>query len=347
MHNGKIKLKFLGCLVGAAIGDALGARREGRGMSRGEDIASLAERLEQLIYTDDTHMTIGIAESLIESKGFNGEHMAQTFIKNYEAEPWRGYGPGPPRIFGMIKGGEAWYSAANRLYQGGSFGNGSAMRVAPVGLLYSNSPEKLREFAHKSSTITHFHELGKEGAALQACAVALALNTPSDEDIDKEAFLSRLQNFVHNQLYKEKIARIRELFGEQDKAKVVTVLGNGIEAPRSVPTAIYCFLRQPKSYKDTVTYAISLGGDTDTIAAMAGAISGAYLGIEAIPEDWRAKLENRDYIETLADNLWRLAIGSGECFTKQTTTGQELTHIASCHTFSWTIDAALPGPTRC
>jgi len=308
VQKGKPKSKFLGCLAGTAIGDALGARREGRGMSRSEDIASLAEKLEQLIYTDDTHMTIGIAESLIENKGFNGEHMAQTFIKNYEAEPWRGYGPGPPRIFGMIKRGEAWYSAANRLYRGGSFGNGSAMRVAPVGLLYSRNLEKLREIAYQSSSITHSHELGKEGAALQACAVALAFNTPTDKDIDREAFLSKLQNFIQDQLYKGKIAQIRWLLGEQDKAKVVAVLGNGIEAPRSVPTAIYCFLRQPQSYKDTVIYAISLGGDTDTIAAMAGAISGAYLGIEAIPSEWRAKLENRAYIETLAENLWRLPI---------------------------------------
>jgi poly(ADP-ribose) glycohydrolase ARH3 len=303
VHKRKLKSKFMGCLVGAAIGDALGARWEGRGMARSEDIVSLAEKLEQLIYTDDTHMTIGIAESLIESKGFNGEHMAQTFIRNYEAEPWRGYGPGPPRIFRMIKSGEAWDSAASRLYWGGSFGNGSAMRVAPVGLLYSRNLEKLREIAYQSSSITHSHELGREGAALQACAVALALNTPSDEDIDEEAFLSKLQNFIQDQLYKEKVAQIRKLLSEQDEAKVVTVLGNGIEAPRSVPTAIYCFLRQPQSYKDTVLYAVSLGGDTDTIAAMAGAISGAYLGIEAIPSEWLAKLENRKYIEALAVNL--------------------------------------------
>jgi len=307
VHREELRLKFLGCLLGTAIGDALGAWREGRRMSRSEDIVFLAERLEQLIYTDDTHMTIGVAESLIESRGFDGEHMAQTFIKNYDAEPWRGYGPGPPRIFRMIKDGEAWYSAANRLYRGGSFGNGSAMRVAPVGLLYSRNLEKLREIAYQSSSITHSHELAREGAALQACAVALAVNTPSHGDIDKEAFLSKLQNFIQNQLYQEKLARIGELLGEQDKAKVIAVLGNGIEAPKSVPTAIYCFLMQPQSYEDTVIYAISLGGDTDTIAAMAGAISGAYLGIEAIPPEWQAKLENKEYIESLAEKLWQLA----------------------------------------
>ena len=307
MHKGKLKSKFLGCLIGAAIGDGLGAWREGRRIAEKEDIASLAERVEELAYTDDTHMTIGVVESLIQSRGFDGEHMAQTFIKNYEAEPWRGYGPGPPRVFRVIKRGEPWDSAASKIYRGGSFGNGAAMRVAPMGLLYSNNPAKLREIAYKSSPITHSHELGKEGAALQAYAVALALNTPSDEEIDREAFLLKLQNFAQTQLYKEKIANTKELLGEQDRARVVAVLGNGIEALNSVPTAIYCFLKQPKSYKDSVIYAISLGGDTDTIASMAGAILGAYLGIEAIPQEWRLKLENKAYIEDLAEKLWQTA----------------------------------------
>ena len=308
MHKGRLKSKFLGCLIGAAIGDGLGAWREGRRIAEKEDIASLAERVEELAYTDDTHMTIGVVESLIQSRGFDGEHMAQTLIKNYETEPWRGYGPGPPRVFRMIKSGEPWDSAASKIYRGGSFGNGSAMRVAPVGLLYSNNPAKLREIAYKSSSITHSHELGKEGAALQAYAVALALNTPSDEEIDREAFLLKLQNFAQNQIYKEKIANMKELLDEQDRARVVAVLGNGIEALNSVPTAIYCFLKQPKSYKDSVIYAISLGGDTDTIASMAGAISGAYLGIEAIPQEWRLKLENKAYIEDLAEKLWQTAM---------------------------------------
>jgi len=303
----ELRSRFLGCLLGTAIGDAVGARREGRGMSTADDIVALADKLQELVHTDDTHMTIGIAESLVESKGFDGEHMAQTFVENYEREPWRGYGPGPPLIFGMIKGGEAWYNAATKVYRGGSFGNGSAMRVAPVGLLYSRNLERLREVAYQSSSITHAHALGKEGAALQAYAVALALNTPWHEDIDREAFVSRLHNFVQEQVYREKVGQIGELLGEQDRTRVIRVLGNGIEAPRSVPTAVYCFLKHYWSYKETVAYAVSLGGDTDTIAAMAGAIAGAYLGIEAIPSDWQLKVENKDYIEALAEGLAALA----------------------------------------
>jgi len=95
------------------------------------------------------------------------------------------------------------------------------------------------------------------------------------------------------------------LLNEPDRAKVVAELGNGIEAFNSVPTAIHSFLSQPQSFARAVLHAISLGGDTDTIGAMTGAISGAYLGFDLIPSGWRDRLENRLYIEELAERLWR------------------------------------------
>ena len=88
---------------------------------------------------------------------------------------------------------------------------------------------------------------------------------------------------------------MKDLLSEQDKGKMIAVLGNGIEATKSVLTATYCFLRQPKFYRDCILYAIGLGGDTDTIAAMTGAISGAYLGIEGIPSEWKERSEERIY----------------------------------------------------
>ena len=74
-----------------------------------------------------------------------------------------------------------------------------------------------------------------------------------------------------------------------------------------IESNIYSFLKHPNSYINPVLYAISLGGDTDTIAGMTGAISGAYLSIEAIPDRWTCTLENRPYIEALAEKLWQLA----------------------------------------
>lgn len=100
MSGDLMRLKFVGCMVGCAVGDALGS----------------SFRVFHGVWTDDTHMMIGVAESLIAKKGFDGNHMAQTFIKNYELEPWRGYAPGPPRVFKLIKAGVPWSEASKRLF---------------------------------------------------------------------------------------------------------------------------------------------------------------------------------------------------------------------------------------
>ncbi len=304
MVEGVLRAKFSGSMVGTAVGDAVGAGFEGRGAIDSEVIGTVAAGRELLAYTDDTHMMIGVAESLVHREGFDGEHMARVFIRNYDSEPWRGYGPGPPNVFRMIRSGEPWDKAAEKLYHGGSYGNGSAMRIAPVGVFYHDDLDMLKEVARRSSQITHSHELGKEGAALQAYAVALAINTEPAKDFDSRQFLAELYEFVQQEAYKRKLSRAGALLGEEDKAKVAADIGNGVEAFNSVPTAIYSFLSHPNSFEETVLFAASLGGDTDTIAAMAGAISGAYLGVDSIPDKWRSKLGNRVYIEELAGVLY-------------------------------------------
>jgi len=303
-----LKSKFLGALVGTGVGDALGAPFEGWPWVKPEVVEAVTEKRKVLTYTDDTHMMIGVAESLVRIGGFNGEDMAQTFVRNYELEPFRGYGPGPPHIFRLIRAGAPWDEVAQRLYHGGSYGNGSAMRIAPIGVLYHHNLIVLGEVAYKSSQITHAHRLGKEGAALQAYAIALATNLEPLGAFDRGDFLAKLINYVREGVYREKLNRIEGLLSQPDKGKVITELGNGIEAFNSVTTAIYCFLSQPRSFAQAVLHAISLGGDTDTIGAMTGAISGAYLGIESIPDRWEVKLENRLYIRELASKLAKIKL---------------------------------------
>lgn len=309
-----LKSKFTGSLVGTGVGDAVGAGFEGWRMVEPEEVKSAADRRDVLTYTDDTHMMIGMAESLAENQGFDGEHMAHTFMENFEREPWRGYGPGPPRIFRLIRAGEAWDRVAERLYRGGSYGNGSAMRIAPVGVLYHDDLAGLREVAYRSSQITHSHELGKEGAALQGCAVALAANLDPAVALNPRQFLAELDGFIHHEVYKQKLDKAADLLSETDRATVAGELGTGIEAFNSVPAAVYSFVSHSRSFEEAVLFAVSLGGDTDTIGAMTGAISGAYLGIGSIPDKWRMKLENRLYIEELAEKLYEIDIrtrGSG------------------------------------
>ena len=105
INSDQIRKKFLGSLLGAALGDAIGSSREGHSMADESEIAAMLPWSQPLRYTDDTHMTIGVAESLVECGGLDGAHMAQRFVENYEREPWRGYGPGPPHIFRLIKKG--------------------------------------------------------------------------------------------------------------------------------------------------------------------------------------------------------------------------------------------------
>lgn len=300
--------RFIGCLIGTATGDSLGAQREG--FFDFLEVRDIGPR-----YTDDTAMMIGVAESLIEYTGFDGEHMAKRFIENYEREPWRGYGWGPPRIFRMIKSGRKWNEMLDReIYPGGSFGNGAAMRIAPIGLFYCDDPERLRTVAYQSSRITHSHELAMEGAALEAYAAALAVNL-KPLNLNKYEFLRELKKFVELKPYQDRLEAIESLLDKNSKRdEVIKKLGNSIEAFNSVPAAIYSFLSN-YDFESSVVYAVSLGGDADTIGAMTGAIAGACYGVEGIPWRWKDRLENREYLEKLAEKIWgikrRLNINEG------------------------------------
>lgn len=303
-----IRGKFRGALLGVAIGDALGAPFEGAATVSASQIAEVVAATGPLRFTDDTQMTLGVAESLVEQSGFDGAHMAAVFARNFAAEPWRGYGAGAAEVFRLIAAGVSWQDAAGRLFGGrGSFGNGAAMRAAPIGLVgCPRLPETVR-LARQCARITHAHPLGIEGAVLQACAITLLLQFAVDE-LDIPHFLAMLKAPLESSAYGEKLDRIGQLLagGRRDQA---WEFGNGVAAVEAVPSAVYAFLRTPASFTDVVTYAVSLGGDTDTIASMAGALAGAYLGEDAIPADWRARVEGAAQLQGMADCLLLLAAG--------------------------------------
>jgi len=296
--------RFVGCLLGLAIGDALGANFEGqlpvyirRRYRTGEELIASPPDGE-LWYTDDTQMTIGVAEALIACGCVDDEEICRRFAANYR--PQRGYGRGARVILdAMVDGGDHKWWAANH-FPGGSFGNGAAMRVAPVGLVFAHDAPKVWEQAKLSALPTHVHPLGIEGAQVLAMAVALASNCGS---FDREAFFEAIAERCSSSEYSGPLHRAARVKDVNDLA----LFGNGIDATSSVVTAIACFGLTPDSYSSTIANAILLGGDTDTIAAMAGAVSGAYLGRSAIPTHLLEKLENRyqgrDYIEQLAKQL--------------------------------------------
>ncbi len=294
--------KISGAILGAFTGDALGMPVEGWSFQEiseryGEITEVLPGRLKAGSYTDDTEMMIGIAESLLECGTFNDRHMALTFCRNYN--PGRGYGPGTARVLHLIESGTPWEQAVKKVFPDGSYGNGAAMRIAPVACLYVGRPDELRKCAAGSARLTS--------------AVALALTADSQYPLDQKGFLRSLKNSLSPGAgeYREKLDCVEKLLEiEPTVEKIIRELGNGVKAIQSVCTSIYSFLANPGSFEKAVIKAVSLGGDTDTIGSMTGAISGAYHGRQGIPERWLEKLEEgqkgRGYVEELAAGLWFL-----------------------------------------
>jgi len=301
-----LRAKYLGAMVGSALGDAIGElafwNREREGLS------DAVERLQELRYTDDTAMAIGLAESILEKRGIDQKHLGDTFSRNFFQEPWRGYAPGPPTIFSLVRSsGISYVEAARSLFDGaGSLGNGAAMRITPVALVFHDAGS-LYEAAAASAEVTHAHPVGKDGAAVLAWAIAQALKLDPEREFPAETFTQGLIHFARTEQIRSKMALVRALTREEMPPHLAAnQLGRSVAVDESMPFAIYSFLRHPRSFEECLLCAILHGGDRDTLGAMAGAISGAHLGIEAIPPPWRQKLENGTLLEELATFLHEL-----------------------------------------
>ncbi len=293
------------------MGDALGSPYEGlSGETIFRNFGAISPIIahpgpEPITYTDDTQMTIGVAECLLEAGRIESDRLAECFRRNYESD--RGYGAGMRRILDTMSAGGDWKPLLTSLFPGGSFGNGAAMRVAPVGLLFSHDPQRVREEAALSAAATHLHPLGIDGAVIVAAAIAYVLREP---EFEAKAFYAELTASAQTEEFKWQLRTAGRL-----SAEMMVSFGSTLAAHRSVTTAITCFTVWPNSYENVIAKAIGIGEDTDTLAAIAGAISGAHLGIHAIPPALLAKLENgpkgRDYIDSLAIALYDKWLAGG------------------------------------
>lgn len=267
-----MKDRFVGCLLGVAYGDALGAPYEGGMLER------IAWRLvsagRDLRWTDDTEMTLVLAESLADRGRVDQDDLAQRWAR--EAGRTRGYAPGAWRLLAMIRGGADWREANRAVFPDGSFGNGAAMRSAPIGLCFAEPDEPARLAAE----VTHAHPLGIEGAVLIARAVRGLPPEPRAP------------------VYREKLEAARDL--SMPPREVVRRLGHGVLAQESVVTAIHAADRFD-DFEAMMAFIISLGGDVDTIGATAGAIFGARHGAAALPT---LPMEQRDRIVRAAEGLY-------------------------------------------
>lgn len=291
-----------GALLGLALGDTLGAPHEGGWLARGLWLALGRTPQGLRRFTDDTQMSLDVAESLLACSGLDQDDLARRFAASYQ---WRrGYGPGAARLLRRIRAGMPWRQASRSVYAQGSWGNGAAMRAAVLALWPYASLAEVRHAARQQAEITHAHPQGIAGAVLIAVATR-ALMAPQanaaqvlaavQAHVDEPAFVPVLQQAA------QWLERQRTQGDAPDAHTVARTLGNGITARSSCVTALYLALRHlEQDFDALMRFAIACGGDVDTIAAMAGALWGAHRGGAALPA---LKLEQQARLEGVAAQL--------------------------------------------
>ncbi len=307
--NEEVRDRFRGSLLGLAIGDALGMPVEGARVStitahlgRVTDFLDAPWRnLRAGQWTDDTKMMLCHARSIVETGGVDPDDISFKFMEWFKSGDWRGMG-------------NSTYSSLKRLLQGVppgesgetgemAAGNGTVMRIAPVALIDCRDLEKLHRDAEVASIITHNNQEAVAGSRAVCYAIALAvrgaLNTTSliDEIIEYIGPCKVAENLqIAKSLLRQDISTTEALLR----------LGTSGYVVETVASALFCFLRTPEDFEETLISAVGGGYDTDTTAAVAGSISGAYNGLSIIPQRWARNVEAADEIIELADSIYAL-----------------------------------------
>jgi poly(ADP-ribose) glycohydrolase ARH3 len=292
-----------GAMLGALVGDCLGAPYEGHASvdrARAQRRIADAVRARPLRYTDDTQLMLALAEHLaaddahVSPRGF-----AERILERYEG--WRGYGAGMHRLVALWRDGMSVDEARTAVFRDGSYGNGAAMRVAPVGLVWAHDADAVIEVAARSAGVTHAHAVGIDGATLQAQAVRLAAR-------DRAFTMAHLERLTaRTDVLRAGLETARSLSSDVPPHEVARTLGSDATAQRSVPAALWC-AAVAGDHGEAMELALAVAGDTDTIATMAGAVRGAADGASAIPGEWLDAVEGRDAVVAAAERMHRLAL---------------------------------------
>lgn len=284
-----------GALLGAAVGDALGLPREGLSRRRASKMFGSGAVRHRFLFgrgmtSDDGEHACMTAQALLEAP-----HEADAFA---QALAWRlrwwllglPAGTGRATLLGAVR---LWLGAPPERSGVVSAGNGPAMRAPIVGVCLHRDDDRLAAFVRASTRLTHTDPQAEQGAL----AVALVAAQAADEARSFEAGSC--------------LEAVRRRLEDAELRRLLDCVRNGVEAGftpeafaanlglergvsgymyHTVPAALFCFLRQPHDFRAAVESVIGLGGDTDSTAALVGALAGTCGGVQAIPEEWRLGL---------------------------------------------------------
>lgn len=301
--------RFRGCFLGLAMGDALGMPTEGY---TAEEIKSKFGLVSDMMpapeghfhsglkagqYTDDTEETLLLAESMIESCGFSADRFSEK-LKDW-GSAWtlderlnRGVGFTTKSSVENLIAGTHWKESGLTIPT-----CGSAMRASPIGLVYNCDLSIVDRYADLQSLPTHCGPAARAGAIAVAVGVALCLNGfPKETVLRMASDLSRRADgeFADRLLWVGSLLSL-------EPSQAFAAIGNSPMVSDTVPAAFYCYIKFGP--EEGLILAASSGGDTDSIASIAGSLFGASCGTGWIPERWLSCLEDRERIEKTAADL--------------------------------------------
>ncbi len=303
--------RFLGCLLGTAVGDALGLPFENLTSQRRAKLFGEVSGY-RLVFgrgmgSDDTEHTVHVARALIRSRG-DVEGFRHALSRSLRA--WfvcLPAGAGKATIFGCLRMLIGVSPTRSGIH---SAGNGPAMRSAIIGVMYHDDPERMRQLVEASTVMTHSDPVALTGALLVAMAAG-SLGAP-------DKLMSELLEFVaRDDIWRTPITRLRESLAQGESTLDFarsTCPASGVSGyiVHTVPVALHAAL-SATSVSDAVNSAVECGGDTDTTGAIAGAICGARLGPATIPSEWLNGWVDTpitmSYLRDLADRLSKVSAG--------------------------------------
>lgn len=295
--------KYKGCLKGLVIGDVLGAPFEFLPAKEVYKIISknglnikdnnyAGRNLASGFYTDDSAMTICLAESLLE-KDFNLNDQflkyRKWYLEGYASANGRCYGIGQQTLRALMKDNLEIKHGHNPR----AGGNGSLMRSCPIALYYLGRYEEIKDKSILASRVTHEND-----DASWSCVVFNSIISLLIKGADRKEVLNMVLD-IHNNYMPENIKEMLLIDYETIKSNDLPVSGFSLDTLR---IAIWSLINAG-DFEDGVTRVIMLGNDTDTFAAVSGALLGSHFGYESIPDRWKGKVINFEYINKLAENL--------------------------------------------
>lgn len=308
-------------MLGLAIGDALGQPFEFSDMKTilatgwdGSFIPGMVWNLQPGQYTDDTLMARCIAKSLLEKKKFDPDDVAFKYVEWVRSGDLRGIGMTCEKAIYKLANGVSVKESGNSLAArskpsfkrigqdpltgtGDFCGNGTVMRVAPIGLYFRNDLKELERVAREEASITHNHSDARDASYALSYLIAVLVNGKNKEESIMKLFSLKYE-YDH---VKTQMSKVFEPIDSLPHA--AEVLGIRGTAHETLASALYCFANYD-NFADAVKAAVLMGGDTDTRAAVVGALAGGCYGLEGIPNEFVVKVEDSQDLQSLDERLF-------------------------------------------